>query len=121
MKIIIPGRPIPYVRMTQRGKYIKTNAQRYLTYKNIVGYTARATGMRVSDKKIKISVFVYLYGKKSPMGMDGDSDNYLKTCCDSLNGVAYIDDRQITEAHVYKYPCEKEQERMEIYVQELDL
>jgi Holliday junction resolvase RusA-like endonuclease len=120
MRIVIPGRPIPYVRMTQRGKYVKKNAQRYLAYKDIVGYTAKTSNIHVSDKKIKISVFIYLNGKKTPMGMDGDSDNYLKTACDSLNGIAYIDDRQITEAHVWKYPCQKDEERMEIFIGEVE-
>jgi len=93
IKIIIPGRPIPYVRMTQRGMYIKKNAQRYLDYKDTIGYIARSKIKAPSDKIIHISVLVYLNGKTTPMGKDGDADNYLKAACDGLNKIAYIDDR----------------------------
>ena len=31
----------------------------------------------------------------APKGMTGDVDNYLKTVCDALNGVAWTDDRWI--------------------------
>jgi len=30
-----------------------------------------------------------------PKGIRGDLDNYVKVVCDGLNGVAYLDDRQV--------------------------
>ena len=41
MQLVIPGRPVPAVRMTQRGKYAKPQAQRYLVYKEQVIWQAR--------------------------------------------------------------------------------
>jgi Holliday junction resolvase RusA-like endonuclease len=34
----------------------------------------------------------------------GDVDNYAKSHLDALNGVAYIDDRQVYELRVEKHP-----------------
>ena len=49
------------------------------------------------------------------MGMDGDVDNYIKTAMDSLNGIAYDDDRQVVRAIGEKKPCKHASEqRMEI-------
>jgi len=120
VKITIKGRPIPYVRMTQKGKYVRKNAQRYLSYKNIIGYIAKKKIKDPSDKIININVVVYLNGKSTPLGKDGDADNYLKAACDGLNKIAYIDDRQVWEAHVKKIPCKKGEERMEIMIKEID-
>lgn len=119
MKIVIPGRAIPHKRMTQRGKFVKKDAQRYLAYKDLIGYTARPKFKNVSDKDIEIGVKVYLYGKTTPMGLDGDVSNYLKTAEDGLNGIAYTDDRQIIRAYAEKIPCKKIEERMEIFVKEV--
>lgn len=119
IKITIPGRPVPYVRMTRNGKFVKKNAQRYLTYKNTIGYIAKSQIKAPSDKIIHINVLVYLNGKTTPMGKDGDADNYLKAACDGLNKIAYIDDRQVWEAHVKKVPCDKKNERMEIMISEV--
>ena len=33
-----------------------------------------------------------------------DCDNVAKLCCDALNGVAYADDRQVTQLHVIRLP-----------------
>ncbi|MDY4522483.1 MAG: RusA family crossover junction endodeoxyribonuclease [Atopobium sp.] len=30
-----------------------------------------------------------------------DADNVLKLVCDALNGIAYVDDKQVTDAHVH--------------------
>lgn len=118
-KIVILGRPIPYVRMTKRGKFVKENAQRYLTYKDKVGWIARSYIKTMSNKKIDIKVIVYLNGKKSEFGRDGDVDNYLKTAMDALNKIAYKDDRQVVKASVEKLSCNQENERMEIKIREV--
>lgn len=116
--IIIPGRPIPYKRMTQRGKHVKASAQKYLAYKNRVGWIAKGQGIRV-EKRARIGVKVYLYGSTTKFGMDGDIDNYLKAALDGLNGIAFEDDREITSVWAEKLRAEdKDSERMEIYLEE---
>lgn len=39
-----------------------------------------------------------------PFTQKPDWDNCVKLCCDALNGEAWADDEQVTEAHVYKLP-----------------
>lgn len=31
-----------------------------------------------------------------------DADNLAKICCDAMNGIAFVDDSQVCELHVYK-------------------
>ncbi len=119
IKVIIPGRPVPYVRMTKRGKFVKQNAQRYLNYKEYIGFVSKGKIKRVSEKKIEIGVKVYLYGKTTEFGRDGDADNYLKAAMDGLNKIAYKDDRQVIKAIVEKIACDKKEERMEIVIKEV--
>lgn len=45
---------------------------------------------------VAVSVWVYVKTRRA------DIDNRLKHLLDSLNGVAYADDSQIVELHVYK-------------------
>ncbi len=47
-----------------------------------------------------------------------DADNIAKTVCDALNGVAYVDDKQVVECVVVKKWTEEE-ERLEIEVSEI--
>jgi crossover junction endodeoxyribonuclease RusA len=66
IKFTVEGRPVPHVRMTQRGKYVKQNAARYIGYKQMVGLIAKRCFKKPSDKPIKIVVDVYLWGKQPP-------------------------------------------------------
>lgn len=45
----------------------------------------------------------------------GDIDNNLKACLDSLIGIAYDDDKQVTELHVYRYD-DKDNPRVEVTI-----
>lgn len=120
VEITAKGRPVPYVRMTQRGKYVKKNAQKYMDYKSTVAWTYKANKGTKLEGNIEIDVTVYLHGKTTPMGMDGDVDNYIKTAMDSLNKIAYEDDRQVVKAIGEKKPCKSPNEqRMEIKLREV--
>lgn len=37
-------------------------------------------------------------------GLRGDTDNYIKTVADALNGVAWVDDKQIKSIYAYHAP-----------------
>lgn len=120
IKLIIPGRPVPYVRMTQRGKYVKRNAQRYMAYKDSIKYIAlNQIKGEIATENMKVIVKVYLKGKTTPMGNDGDIDNYIKSALDSLNGIAYKDDRQVVKVYGEKQPCKANEERMEIEISKI--
>jgi len=96
---VVPGRPVPAVRMTQRGKWVKFNAQRYLAYKQQIGWEARkAMGHREPlEGPIGVEVTAVISG-----GRPGDVDNIAKAILDGCNGVVWEDDRQVVALHVYR-------------------
>jgi Holliday junction resolvase RusA-like endonuclease len=116
MIITIPGRPIPAVRMTQKSKWNSDSAKRYLEYKNFIGIIAKRNFKTPTSEKVNVMVNVYLSGKKTPMGQDGDVDNYLKAALDGLNKIAWLDDRQVQAALVSKLSCDEVEQRMEILI-----
>lgn len=115
MTITIPGRPIPAVRMTQRSKW-GISARNYLKYKDLISVIARQHCKIPIVGDVKVRVIVWLHGKTTPMGNDGDVDNYLKSALDGLNKIAFVDDRQVISAKVDKIPCSEEKQRMEIEI-----
>ena len=96
-QIVIPGRPVPAVRMTQSGKYKKRNAQRYLQYREEVGWRAKAKVKKPLEGPVGIEVIAYWTG-----GQPGDLDNIVKAIQDGCNGVVWIDDTQVVEIHAYR-------------------
>ncbi len=115
-KLIFPGRPVPAARMTKRGKYVSRRAQVYLAYKTEIGYRARAVIKEPIEGPVAVEIDVYICQRS------GDWDNYAKSICDGLNGIAYIDDRQIKDGHVlvYEVPTAADQ-RAEVRIQALAL
>lgn len=102
IEITIPGRPVPAVRMTRRGKWIKANAKRYLAYKDIVRWTALDEMKKLGFAPIEGPVGVELHAWISG-GRPGDIDNIQKSVFDGLNGVVWYDDRQVVEIHAYRH------------------
>lgn len=115
MKLIIPGRPVPAVRMTQRSKYKSKQAQRYLDYKEQIGWTAKAAGALPRHSPYEVTATVYIDRKKPDM----DVDNLAKAFLDGLNTIAWHDDRQVVLLHVKKIYVNGEEECAEIEINEL--
>jgi crossover junction endodeoxyribonuclease RusA len=116
MRFTVPGHPVPAVRMTQRGKFIKKQAGRYLAYKNQVGWAAKAAGVKQMTGDVEVIGTAYIYGRS------GDIDNLAKAWLDGLNGIAWIDDRQVKRLIVEKRKVTtKEAERAEIEIREAKL
>jgi len=108
IKLTIPGRPVPCVRMTQRSKFANPQAQRYLDYKQAVGLIGKSKINQPIPKTYSASVSMefWLFG-----GQIIDLDNLIKSICDSLNGIAWVDDKQVVEiiARRYKSPDKQSQ------------
>lgn len=115
IRLVVPGRPVPAVRMTQRSKFTSNQAGRYLAYKNQIGWVAKAARVQQTAAPVEVSAIVYLCG-----GHEGDVDNYGKAMLDSLNGIAWKDDRQVRKLTVEKRQAQSAaEERAEIEIKEI--
>lgn len=104
---VIPGSPVPAVRMTQRSKFVNPAAQNYLTWKAAVGHLARQA---MADTEpfsgaILLSIDVRMNGdRRNRKQRPWDLENVDKAIGDALNGVAYRDDWQVeaiwSEIHI---------------------
>ncbi len=118
MRLVIEGRPVPYLRMTQKEVAMATSGkgrkadriQRYWAWKDEVGWEAKRAGVRPATGPVSLMVRVWATRPH------GDVDNYLKGVADALNGIAYEDDRQVVEAHVKVYPVKRSEQRVEIEI-----
>lgn len=60
IRFTVPERPVPAARMTRRGKFVNRQVQRYLAYKDKVGWMLDKIVKRM-DGPISVEVYVYLY------------------------------------------------------------
>ncbi|WP_308036075.1 RusA family crossover junction endodeoxyribonuclease [Virgibacillus sp. AGTR] len=115
IQLTISGKPVSAVRMTQKSMYKNKYAQRYLAYKKQVGWIAK---QHMKDKPIEGHVGVklthYINGNRA------DIDNLFKGVTDALNKIVYKDDWQVKQMEARIIPCEKEEQRTEIVIYELD-
>lgn len=89
----------PYVRMTQRGKFVKPEALAYLENQRairaalqvqIIGYPELPLSKR------PLAVFIELW---RPHLHTRDADNEIKALLDAMNGIVYDDDRWVDLIH----------------------
>lgn len=66
-------------------------------YKDRAGWLARAAQAELLTGDVCLTAHVYRPQKR------GDLDNISKCLLDSLNGIAYADDSQIVEMHLYRH------------------
>lgn len=97
----IPGRPVPAVRMTQKGKFTSRRAHRYLAYKDAVGWAFRNAypgyGKPRDDLRFHVNVTVFV---SKPESHSWDVDNVAKTVLDGLNNVVWKDDKQVDHLQI---------------------
>ena len=97
-------------KMYRRGgnrKVVLSNAAR--SYKEYVALMAKQQDA-VEPLACPLAVSYRFYGSRQ------DFDNNLKVLNDALNGMAWVDDRQIIEAHIYVYRAEKDDPRVDMEV-----
>lgn len=100
IKFSAPIEPVPFPRALSNGKR-RFNPPRYSNFKDALGLFARRAmnGQPPFSGAIKINIDVYK--KIVPNALNfGDWDNHGKAISDALNGICYIDDRQIIDGHV---------------------
>lgn len=112
IRFTVPGRPVPAARMTHKGKFVSKQAERYLNYKNKVGWIARQNRVKRFEGAVCVELYLYLHG-----GRQGDADNYGKAILDGLNGIAWTDDENVKRLIVEKRDCGAGQERAEVVIE----
>ncbi len=92
-----------------RGKvFVSAEAK---AYKALAAQMARQQGMKLTERPVSFLVRVYRPQKS------GDLTNRIKVLEDALEGVAYVNDKQIIESHAYRYG-DKHNPRVEVTVME---
>jgi Holliday junction resolvase RusA-like endonuclease len=88
----IPLVPIPYVRMTQRGKWGQRE-QAYIQHQAEISrlLSALELGEPLTGRLSVEIEFRFSHGSR------GDLDNYVKALLDAANGIVWMDDRQIDQ------------------------
>lgn len=116
----IPGDPVPKgrPRFARRGTFVQTYTDsKTLEYETLVGFKAKQAIGSSEPLKGHLTVYLYLryavptsYSKKRTEAcLNGleypkrvDLDNCYKSITDAMNGIVYVDDSQIVEAHILK-------------------
>jgi Holliday junction resolvase RusA-like endonuclease len=130
----VEGDPVPKgrPRFARRGQFVQTYTDaKTIDYETHVAMKARQAIGATEPLKGALTVFLYLrytipasYSKKRKEAcLNGveypkkiDIDNVYKSITDAMNGIVYLDDSQIVEAHITK--VYHEQAGVNIMVQE---
>jgi crossover junction endodeoxyribonuclease RusA len=81
-------------------------------YEELVGWKAKQVIKSPLRKNIAVYITIYASSK-----IQGDLDNYAKSILDGMNGVAYIDDKQICSLSIQR--ISDKEERVEIEIEEM--
>mgnify|MGYP003338581386 FL=1 len=121
----VDGDPVPKgrPRFARRGHFVQTYTDsKTIEYETLVAMKARQAIGASEPLKGALSVFLYLrysipssYTKKRKEAcLNGlefpkriDIDNVYKSITDAMNGIVYLDDSQIVEAHIKKVYAEE--------------
>ena len=116
----VPGDPVPKgrPRFARRGQFVQTYTDaKTIEYETRVATKALLAMGSSEPLKSHLTVFLYLrytvpssYSKKRTEAcLNGleypkriDLDNCYKSITDAMNGIIYLDDSQIVEAHILK-------------------
>ena len=102
---ISPVEIVPYVRMTQRGKYVKRDAQRYLASQEALALQLKNfmqnNGFNMIPKGNPIRVTMTYYAPTNP-GHGADLDNQLKAILDACKGIVFEDDRWVDSINIQR-------------------
>lgn len=121
-KFTIPGTPVAKgrPRVTKWGTY---TPEKTVNYENLVqfSYLQEYKGFEPMEGYLKVEAYFFMPIVKSTSKKNRqlmlerkilpdkkpDVDNMIKSITDSLNEIAYADDKQIVEVHAYKFYAEE--------------
>lgn len=96
MKFFVPGDAIP----KQSFRYSRTGGYtdpRVKSWQSIIGYYAELANVQPLSGNVKVMLVFLLKDRRRR-----DLDNLSKAVLDALNGIAYLDDKQVTDLHIVK-------------------
>ena len=117
-EFMVPCEVMPYTRMTQRGKYVKPNALRYLASQEEIRLhlwqQMAKNDYDMLPEREPLFVILYFYPPKNKAHTQ-DLDNILKAVLDACKDIVFQDDRwidyiavrRITDDLVISAPCFK--------------
>ena len=109
MHFVIKRKIKPAVRMTQRGKYVKKDAQEYLVSKDDIGYQLKQQmqehGWTMLPDETPLFVRIVFHISRRMHGCD--IDNLAKTVLDSAQGIAFKNDCWVDALNVYRESSEE--------------
>ena len=82
-------------------------------YKEECGWKAKSQGARVQEGDLAVTMTLYRPRRR------GDIDGTMKASFDALNGIAWTDDSQVVELHVYRRD-DKQNPRVELEVEPVE-
>lgn len=116
----VPGPPVAKGR-PRLGKYTTYTPEKTVNYENLVqfSYLQKYKNAEPMEGYLKIEMLFFMPIPKSTSkkrkelmlqrkilpDKKPDYDNMAKAISDALNNIAYKDDNQIVEAHIYKFYC----------------
>ncbi len=100
-----------YLAHTRRGMYRTKAANNYRT--NVAWILSTEID---EPLKTPLSVTIYAYRPRKA----GDIDGILKVSLDAMNKLAYVDDKQIVELHVFRGD-DKYNPRLEVVITEVNI
>lgn len=119
IKIDAPIEPVPFQRTYIDDTYKQRNPVRYREFKETLGWYALAAMQGRAPLTGSVIVRIKIY-KQKPRKVTsrnyGDVDNHAKAVLDALNGICYVDDRQVVRVEAGKYHGAS---RLEIRVEEI--
>ena len=116
MMIVIPGKPTGKgrartCRNQYTGKSVSYTPDKTANYENLVKMTfvTKYPNWKPTEQPITMTIvprYRKTKGNKMSMPMlKPDIDNCVKVVADALNGIAYVDDKQIVALQVFKKWC----------------
>lgn len=99
-----------YWRKTRGRMVVSSEARRYK--RDVASLVSPINVAFVSKSLVAVTMVLYRPRRS------GDLDNRLKVVLDSLNGIAYEDDKQVVEIHAFRHD-DKKNPRVEIEISEI--
>ena len=99
IKIVAPIVPVPFKRAAGFGR--RFNPPDYSNFKLQLGLIAKQAMQGRAPLPGAIKLYAEIYRNIKPESLNfGDWDNHAKSISDALNGICYLDDRQIIDGHI---------------------